>query len=358
MDNTAQHLDILLRQLQEEEGETFVFDQAKISEDAKRNVPLLANLPVELLTILGGVFASLFLMGFLFAAGLYGSHTAMLLVGLLSVAGSVVLARVRNSTMAETSCVSFHLIGYLLLGIGFSGLFPDETLLYSVLALMALGSLFAAASPALTFLAVLVFSGSLAAIILEHQAFQLMHVYIGVVAALLTYISLREASLISRGAWFNRVYRPVRMGLVVALLSALVLLAHQRLLSMGITHYWLSGLLLVAAVLFVVSKVVRQVGLVKGRQRALLYTCCCLVLAPTVFAPAVPGALLAMLTSFYLGHRAGFAVGLLALIYFVVLYYYDLQFTLLQKSGILVLSGTLFIGGYLLLQQHLKAYAD
>jgi len=72
----------------------------------------------------------------------------------------------------------------------------------------------------------------------------------------------------------------------------------------------------------------------------------------------VPGALLVMLTSFYIGHRTSFIIGLLALIYFVVLYYYDLQFTLLQKSGLLVLTGALFTGGYLLLQKHLKGYEN
>jgi TctA family transporter len=91
----------------------------------------------------------------------------------------------------------------------------------------------------LSLLAVLVLNGNLAGIILQYKAFNLMHGYIGMVAALLTYMSLQEAELISRGKWLNRIYRPV--GLIITLVAALVLLVHQRLLSSGITHYWVSS---------------------------------------------------------------------------------------------------------------------
>lgn len=359
MDNTEQQaLDIILRQIREEEGEDFIYDRAKINEDTQQQTPPLVNLPVKLLTMLGGILASLFLLGFLLVSGLYDSPTGMLVAGLLLLVGSVVLIRLRKDVLLQTSCVSFHIIGYLLFSVGFSGIFQSETALYSLLALLALGIFFAAANPILTFLAVLVVNGSLAAILLDHGAFNLMHGYIGIAAWLLTYVSLREAAFISMGAWFGRTYGPARMGLAVTLVAALVLLVHQKLLSFGITHYWLSGLILAVAVLFVVSRVMRQAGLASGKQQLLVYACCGLVLAPTVLSPAVPGALLVMLTSFYIGHKTSFALGVLALIYFVILYYYDLQFTLLQKSGILVLSGTLFIGGYLLLQKHLKSYEN
>lgn len=64
MENTEQQtLDIVLRQIREEQGEDFVYDRAGIMEELNQNTPLLTNLPVKLLTILGGIFASLFLLG-------------------------------------------------------------------------------------------------------------------------------------------------------------------------------------------------------------------------------------------------------------------------------------------------------
>jgi uncharacterized membrane protein len=81
-----------------------------------------------------------------------------------------------------------------------------------------------------------------------------------------------------------------------------------------------------------------------------------LVLLPTILAPSVPGALLVVLSSFYIGHRTGFWVGLLALAYFLVLYYYDLNMTLLAKSGVLVLTGSLFLAGLYLLNRYLRSH--
>ncbi|MCJ8165504.1 DUF4401 domain-containing protein [Pontibacter sp. E15-1] len=347
----------LLQQLRQEEGEDFVYDEARIEAEAAQHTALLANLPVKLLTILGGLLASLFLLGFLFSTGLYESHAAMLAVGLVFLAGSVWVARTAHNTMAETACVSFHLIGYLLFSLGFSGLVQNELALYGALALLAVLALFLATNSVLLFLAVLMLFGSLAAMLLYFRAFDFIHAYTGVTASLLTYLSLQEARLISKGAWFNRAYRPVRMGLVIALLAALAVLVHPALLSVQVAHYWVSGVLLIGAVLLVVAMVVRDAGL-PPKMRVLVYGVCCLVLAPTVLSPAVPGALLVLLTSFYIGHKPGFVLGLLSLVYFVILFYYDLQFTLLQKSGILILSGALFLGGALLLKKLLKHGMD
>jgi hypothetical protein len=359
MENREQQpVDILLNQIREEEGEAFVFDREKIGAEASPSSPLFTNLPVKLLTIFGGIVASGFFLGFLMLAGLYDSHVGMLLVGLLFVVGSVIVVWLKSDTMMETFCVSCNIIGYLLFGVGFSELFDSELWLCLSLAALATGVLVVTANTILNLLAVLVLNGSLAGIIFLYKAFNLMHGYIGLAAALLTYMSLREAELISRGNWLNRVYRPVRIGLILTLVAALVLLVHQQMLSSGITHYWLSGIFLIAALLYVVSKVIRQAAVTDQKLELLLYGCCCLVLAPTVFAPSIPGALLIMVSSFYIGHRTGFGIGLLALLYFIILYYYDLQFTLLAKAGILVLSGSLFIGGYLLLQKYIRSHAE
>lgn len=168
---------------------------------------------------------------------------------------------------------------------------------------------------------------------------------------------LRLQACMRRSVLFNQAYRPLRMGLVFSLLAGLVLLVHQPILSTKITHFWVSSLFLVVALLYVVAKVLQQAAVADRRTQAIIYGCC-LVLAPTVLTPSIAGALLVMVSSFYIGHRLSFVIGLLALAYFVILYYYDLQFTLLVKSGILVLNGCLFIGGYLLLQKHLKSYVE
>jgi len=65
-----------------------------------------------------------------------------------------------------------------------------------------------------------------------------------------------------------------------------------------------------------------------------------------------------LVVSFYSGHRAGIAIGAMALVYFVILFYYDLHLTLLTKSVILMVNGALFLGGYFLIHKKLKADAE
>ncbi|MFD3001398.1 DUF4401 domain-containing protein [Pontibacter toksunensis] len=358
MDNRAHPVDVLLEQIRQEEGEAFVFDEGKIREDISKSVSSSASLPIRLLTIFGGIMASIFFIGFLLLIGLYDSDLGMLIVGLVFLIGSVAILRYNANTMMETSCVAFNMMGYLLFCTGFSELISSDIALCVALAALAAGVFLVADNMLLRFLAVLVFFGSLAGITLIYEADNLMHVFIGVVTALLTYMSLKEAKFMRRSALLNQVYRPLRMGLVFSLLSGLALLVHQPLLSIDITHLWVSSLFLVVALLVVLAKVLQQAPVTNRKTQAIVYICCCLVLAPTMLTPSIAGALLVMVSSFYIGHRVSFTVGLLGLIYFVILYYYDLQFTLLVKSGILVLSGILFIVGYLLLHKNLKSYVE
>src|SRR5690606_13137026 len=85
---------------------------------------------------------------------------------------------------------------------------------------------------------------------------------------------------------------------------------------------------------------------VAGRKKVLTLVLCLFTLLPTLYAPSISGALLIVLLSFLVNYRTGFAIGIIALIYFVVQYYYDLNLSLLTKSIILFSSGTVFLVFY------------
>jgi len=66
--------------------------------------------------------------------------------------------------------------------------------------------------------------------------------------------------------------------------------------------------------------------------------------------------LLILLLSFHTGHRVGLITGFLALLYFVSLYYYNMHFSLLIKSGIMVATGMLFLTAWFIFKNTLKRY--
>ena len=86
----------------------------------------------------------------------------------------------------------------------------------------------------------------------------------------------------------------------------------------------------------------------------MIYALSLLTLLTTILAPAISGSLLIVLLAFKVNYRTGFVMGLIALVYGIGQYYYDLQFTLLVKSIMLMASGALFLLFYFYLKNKVK----
>ncbi|PKV66904.1 DUF4401 domain-containing protein [Pontibacter ramchanderi] len=352
-DKETLRLNALLQQIAQEQPD-FRYDELAIAAEIDHSSSLLKRWPVKLLTILGGLLAMSTLLGFLFAAGLYNSGIGMLLFGAGFLVGAEALIRVEKTFTAEAIGVSLNIAGYVLLAIGTGIMSENMTAVASVLGIAALLVLLFSESAICVFLSVLVLNGSLLSLIFIHKVYNLSHVLVVLLAGMVAFMSLYEARLLALSRRFALVFGPVRIGLIFSLIFTLVLFVHQKLLSTHISYFWVSGLFLIGCLLLLLHRVLRESGLTDKMTLAIFYTCCGLVLLPTVLAPSVPGALLVVLSSFYIGHRTGLWVGLLALAYFLVLYYYDLNMTLLAKSGVLMLTGALFLGGLYLLNRYLR----
>jgi hypothetical protein len=346
----------VLQTIAQEDGDNFTFNAAKIEAEAHFSSSLYTNLPIKLLTIFGGFLATLFFMGFLFTTGLYNSNVAMLVFGVAFIVGSEVLNRLRDDLLLSSVSVSLNITGYLLFGTGVSELSNDTTLALT-LATIAAVFILVSEGTVLVFLSVLVLSGSLMSLPYIFNLPDLLHVFVGLSAAILTYLSLHEAKLISQSPKLNKLYGPVRMGLVFSLVGVLILLSHQEFDADRINHIWISTILLAVALLFVLHRIMQENAVTDYRTQTIVYACVCVMLVPTILTPSIAGALLIVLSSFYIGHRISFIVGLLALGYFIILYYYNLHLTLLAKSGILVLTGCLFLGGLYLLNRYISSHA-
>ncbi|NDK57188.1 DUF4401 domain-containing protein [Pontibacter fetidus] len=347
----------VLQTIAHEEGNSFTYDAAEIETEARYSSSRYTNLPIKLLTIFGGFLATLFFMGFLFSTGLYNSTVALLVFGVAFIVGSEVISRLRHDLLLDAVSVSLNITGYLLFGMGVSELNSDVTL---ALLLAGIAAIFivVSGSMVLLFLATLVFWGSLVSLPLIFEMPELLYVHVGVMAAILVYLSLHEARLIAQHPRLNKLYAPVRIGSVFSFIGLLILLAHHTLLPEKLEYLWVASLLLIVALLVVLRRIMHDNGVTDSKTQTIVYTCCIALLAPTILTPSLAGALLVVLASFYIGHHLSFIVGLLALGYFIILYYYNLQLTLLAKSGILVLTGCLFLGGLYLLNRYLRNHAN
>lgn len=334
---------VVLEQLRQHEP-TATFNDDAIIADYQRSYDNRSGIAIKALIVLGGFLASLSFVGFLMLLQIYESGTAMLITGLGLCAGAVFLSRAYNKLVLDTMSISLYLSGIIMTGVGFEELFHS-----SVPVLCGFYMLIAAATMAISqgyvfaFIAVLLFNGSVLGIIADAEAFELIHVYIGVVSVLLAWWMINEAKLITRFRNYARLYNPVRAGLMVSLLAALFSVGKRGLIDISMNYIWLSSVAAMAVILFILKHILQQLGKADYKYKWVIYVSCILWLLPTAFSPAIAGSVLILLLSFMVNYRAGVAIGVTALVYFVGQYYYDLNFTLLQKSIILFSSGVLLL---------------
>ena len=190
---------------------------------------------------------------------------------------------------------------------------------------------------------VLIIGISAMVLIFSNDTYKLLHLYIGVCAALYCGISLSEAKFYAlRGSWTD-LFAPLRIGTLLCLIIGLAAIGNRSLLLMDEHLIWLSAVALMPMVMYVAFVLQRPFNLISQGTNRLILGLLLLVLILCGMAPSVLGAVLIILLGFGTNHRAGLAVGILALLYFVSQYYYDLNLSLLVKSGILLGSGLLLL---------------
>jgi uncharacterized membrane protein len=216
-----------------------------------------------------------------------------------------------------------------------------------------LAGLFLSRSFVLAFLSALIFNGSLIAFLEHNHAHNFTPALLVCVTAIFVWLTLWEHRLITGTSIISNIYNPLRSAFLFSLIAVLSLYS-EGFYDKPIVYPYISSLLMIVAILLILNIVFSSLGIVKLQNKLVYFLGSCVILAPMLFAPAILGALLIILISFQFGHRTGFALGLAAFIYFVSRYYYDLSYTLLVKSEILMLSGVLFLLAFLLVRKKLS----
>lgn len=313
------------------------------------------SLAVKILSVFGGILASIAFIGFLLIAGLYDSENGLIIFGSVSIIGGVFISKIYDKIIIDTFSVSAYIIGFVLLGIGLFKMKMEENTVSLIFMLIAAASLLIVRSYILTFISVLIINGAILTLITSNEIFEFIHIYTSVLAIVLTLFFLKEAKIISLHSVFSKLYNPVRIALVFSLLAGLTMLGHREFIDLSSKYIWASSIFIILSILFVLSYLFQVLNITKVQHKAGIYVLSILLLLPTVLSPAISGAILIILLSFLVNYKTSLVIGIAAFIYFVSQYYYDLHFTLLTKSILLFSSGILFLGLYLLTHKKLTS---
>lgn len=342
-------LNELLNEIKSKEGENFTYDENSLIEGYERVHAEPESLTIKILSIVGGMAATIAFLGFLLIGGLYDSDVGLISFGVLFVAAAVWLNRSYEKLIIDTVSVSLYVLGFAIFIMGLDDL--DDTMLALMCLTISLGTLRFMQNYVLAFFATLAANSSIIVLIIEaYDSPNALHVFTLLITLATVAWLLNEAKLIASDPRISRLYYPVRIGLIVSMLTALIALSFGYEWGKEFTS-WIASLVTIPATLYVVVRILKLLHVKDKLRKMQLLALALLILAPTVFAPYISGSILIILLCFLVNYRTGLVFGIIAFIYAVSRYYYDLNYSLLQKSMVLMISGVLLLGLYLVVHK-------
>ena len=309
------------------------------------------GLAIKILSIFGGLLATVAFGGFLGLLDLFDSGAVTLGLGLAILVFSMVIQRNFRSLALDSLGISLYVLGMILLIFAMVQFEVRGNHTALLVCFVALCSLPLSKNYMLDFISVLAIAGALLYLILANEIPSLIHVYVTFFCLSLAFCLLGEAKFLAARPLLSRLHGPLRIGLVFSFLMGLYALGT----SDPAPNPWVSALPAVAIILGLIPSITKTLG-ASPRGRTLIYILVALALLPTLFAPAIAGSLLLVLLSFKVNYRTGLALGIIALAYFTIQFYYDLNLDLLTKSILLLASGLLFLACHLLLFKRNRAH--
>jgi len=352
--------DQLIEDIQKAGGNNFSLDADRVKVELEESYGVYSNLPIKVLSILGGFLATLSFIGFLALARVLESETGMILLGVIFIGSAVASGRLVRHIALDTSMITLYMAGCIMLAIGMSKYTEHYNHNLSPMLFILISLLTIAFSDGfmMILLAVLVFSGSIFSFIPINSAYGLMPVPIIFMGIGLLLLNFYESQIITFSPKMNRLYKGLQTGFFLSFAAGLLTAAQNIHYDLRLGHLYTVSIFNSIALLGFVFKFTGDFKIENKVYLLLTYFFCLLFIASTFFAPFVSGGLLLLLMAYHFGQKTEMGISIILFAYFISQFYYDLRCTLLVKSGILFFSGMVFIAAWLFFYRQLKQHDE
>ena len=340
--------------LEQHAGRPLVLAQDSLQR-ALENPEEESTIAIKILSVFGGLMASLAFCGFLFVVGFFNSNWSILSFGLLAIAAGITIPMLSKKIVWDTSSAAFYAVGFICFGIGSHELNLSFNSFLLIGIAIAILTIYLNKSYLLTFLASLQIIGFKVAWMANQDLPELVQIYIAVLSLFLCYLFLQEGRLLTGKILGWKRYYPIRSAVLVGTLALLFSENNfLKTISNNEALTWLTGIVVTLLVAYMLYRVSALFQLSSLAQRLGIAAIALVLLAPTLLYVPIAYSILIFLLGFYTRYKTGFVLGLIAFIYFMAKFYYDLNYTLLHKSILLISSGILFLICYLLIYKKLE----
>lgn len=177
----------------------------------------------------------------------------------------------------------------------------------------------------------------------------MLHFYNLLVVLSFYWVCTNEGFFLSKTFKTAHKYQALRAALLLSVITGLAPLGENSYGGLTGNYTWFSAIANTALILVCSHFIMEQLSIQRLLSKIIIYTLSILLLALCAYSPGISGTLLIILLSFKTNYKWGLAIGILAFVYFISRFYYDLNLSLLQKSGLLLGSGIVFLALYFLL---------
>lgn len=335
------------------ESQDFRFNGEAIGQayDSRERSP--GHMAIRVLVILGTLLSAGLIVSMLFSFGIYESAIAMLATGITGLLAGMWIHLKRQSDVTDTISISLMLMGYASIAFALVEWKVDTGLICGILIVISAVCFMFSKNFIIPFLGTV---SSCICLFIWVQAkcppVFIPLLYCALAAALLP-VYLLEGNLLGFLRRHAFRYQPLRLGLLVSVLAGLYIFSPfflRGLQEFPFKHYQLYFSVPVSLIcLFAVACLLRETQSAPGSWKIAIFLIVALVLGLTLFAPAVGLSLYLLVITFYNAHKTGTVISIASVCFAIGLYYYDLHFSLLTKSFLLVLPGLIFLTGYWLI---------
>jgi hypothetical protein len=315
-----------------------------------------SNLTIKILSILGVILSVLSFLGALFLLNILNDKLNLIICGSIFLILSLYCIKKYNAIIIDTASIAFYIVGGWMLIYGLD--IHDLNYIFILCFIISLCTLLIVQRYLLSLLNILCIIYSIIALI-NHNDQNLLFITLinAILIIALIYFLSHEAAVLSKRNLISTIYKPLRLGLILATIvtTAFIILSHygtnEQVNNTSFALYILS-VLYALATLWVVYKITSKFEITKSKVLFPTYGLLILLLGSTVINPGIACSILLILICFNYQYRIGLSIGLISLLLSLCHFYYNLNFSLLVKSLILIISGLLFLAIYFVINSN------
>lgn len=347
--NKAELVELL--EFYEAEGIHPKLDLKEFKIDYERLEENKTSILIQVLIFIGALLTAGFFLVFLGIAGLFNSGAAMLAFGVvITIASIVVPYAASQNANAEPFAMALTIVGVTLFSVGFMNQFSNFRPFLWACMILALFIAIIAGSNLQKFAAIVCFNFCAYWIVWDMGIPIVFSFLILLNAIVVTVGWLKEAEVLSTypqlGQWYVSIINGCSISMI-GLLVGSVNFSKKYYLDYGEeviynNYWWISALFLIVLVLWALNETLDLVGAQAKKTPILIGTGIALLLL--IKAPGILGGILLLFLGVYAGYRLLIGQGIVAIFFFTVLFYYNLDTSLLFKSILMLSAGLLFLG--------------